>query len=316
MDGTIDALNTISRLVARHGTTSFLPTTVSSAPDLLGATVKRLGSILDRTFDGAQPLGIHLEGPFISNTKRGTHRADKILAPDATMFADWIQKSAGGLKLLTLAPELDGVNDLIELAERAGIHVAMGHSNASYEEAVAAAGRGIRYAVHTFNAMRGFTHRDPGIVGAILADDRIYAEIICDGIHVNPEVVRIFARAKPRNRVLLVTDAMSATGMPDGEYSLGGEKVKMVQGVCRDSDGRLAGSTLTQDAALRNFVAWTGMTLQDALFGLTCNPAQTLNLTGRGRIEPGSRADLVMLDNELHVVRTIVDGRQVFERHA
>lgn len=314
MDATHDALNTVSRVLARHGTTSFLPTTVSSPADILGTVIAQLGSLIDRTFDGAQPVGIHLEGPFINNTKRGTHRADKILPPNPALLSDWIRLSAGQLKLLTLAPELSGADELIGLAEKAGIRVAMGHSNASYEEALAAIERGVCYAVHTFNAMREFTHRDPGITGAVLADDRIFAEIIADGVHVHPEVVKIFARVKQRDRVLLVTDATSATGMADGQYLLGKEKVNVVNGVCRDAEGRLAGSTLTQEVGLRNFMDWTGATLQDALFGVTLNPALALQLEGRGRIEPGNRADFVVMNDQFQIVKTFVAGKLVFER--
>ena len=163
--------------------------------------------------------------------------------------------------------------------------------------------------------MRDFRHRDSGIIGAVLSDDRVYAEIISDGIHVSPEVIKIFARSKGHERILLVTDAISATGMPDGRHVLGTETVEVKNGICRDAEGRLAGSTLTQDAALRNFVSFTGMRMEDAIFGLTLNPARALNLQGRGRIEPGSFADLTMLDDGLRVVRTFARGKLVFERH-
>jgi len=192
----------------------------------------------------------------------------------------------------------------------------MGHSNASFDEAAAAVDNGTHYAVHTFNAMRAFSHRDSGIVGTVLSDDRVFAEIIADGIHVSPEVVRIFARSKGRERILLVTDAISATGMPDGIYGLGTDTVQVRGGVCRDDEGRLAGSTLTQDAALRNFIAYSGMRLDDALFGLTLNPARALKLEGRGCIEPGAHADLVILDDALRVMKTIAEGRLVYERHS
>jgi N-acetylglucosamine-6-phosphate deacetylase len=202
------------------------------------------------------------------------------------------------------------------LACGSGITVGMGHSDASFIEASAAADDGTHYSVHTFNAMRAFSHRDSGIVGAVLSNDRIYAEIIADGIHVSPEVIHIFARAKGRDRVLLVTDAISATGMPDGNYVLGTDTVRVQGGVCRDGEGRLAGSTLTQDAALRNFVSFSGMRMDDAVFSLTLNPARALNLDGRGCIEPGAHADLAMLDSGLRVMKTIAGGRLVFERHS
>ena len=164
--------------------------------------------------------------------------------------------------------------------------------------------------------MRAFSHRNSGIAGAVLSDDRIFAEIIADGVHVSPEVVRIFARSKGRERILLVTDAISATGMPDGRYTLGTDEVQVHAGICRDDEGRLAGSTLTQDAALRNFIAYSGMRMEDAVFGLTLNPARALKLEGRGCIEPGAHADLVMLNNELRVMKTFAEGRRVFEGHS
>jgi N-acetylglucosamine-6-phosphate deacetylase len=213
-----------------------------------------------------------------------------------------------------MAPEVEGATTLLSFANHFGVTVAMGHSNATFEEAKAAAERGVCYAVHTFNAMRALTHRDPGIVGEILADDRIFAEIIADGVHVDEAVVRIFARAKGNSRVLLVTDAISATDMPDGAYRLGGSPVNVLNGVCRDGEGRLAGSTLTQEVALQNFVNWTGWTLQDALRGLTLNPAQALKLHGKGTLEPGADADVVIADQQFRVMKTLVGGRIVFER--
>jgi len=314
MDATLASMNTISRTLASHGTTSFLPTTVSAPPEILGSTLDRLSPLLQESFEGAKPIGIHLEGPFISGQKRGTHRENNIRLPDQSLLSSWISRASGNLKLLTMAPELDGANPVADFARASGVTVAMGHSNASFEEAFAASENGTHYAVHTFNAMRGFSHRDSGIVGAVLSDDRIFAEIIADGIHVRPEVVRIFARSKGRERILLVTDAISATGMPDGTYNLGTDKVEVRAGVCRDNEGRLAGSTLTQDAALRNFVAYSGMRMDDAIFGLTWNPARALKLEGRGCIEPGAHADMVMLDDALRVVKTFSEGRLVFER--
>jgi N-acetylglucosamine-6-phosphate deacetylase len=316
MDATFASMNTISRTLASHGTTSFLPTTVSAPPEILGSTLDRLSPLLQKSFEGARPIGIHLEGPFISGQKRGTHREIHVRLPDETLLSDWINRAHGTLKLLTMAPELDGAVTVARFARAAGVTVAMGHSNASFDEAMAAADNGTHYAVHTFNAMRAFSHRDSGIAGAVLSDDRIFAEIIADGIHVSPEVVRIFARSKGRDRILLVTDAISATGMPDGRYNLGTDKVQVQSGICRDDEGRLAGSTLAQDTAMRNFIAYSGMRMEDAIFGLTLNPARALKLEGRGCIEPGAYADLVMLSDELRVMKTFAEGRLAFEGHA
>ena len=314
MDGSHEALNVVSRIVARHGTTSFLPTTVSSPPDILTRTVEKIGNVLQHTFEGAQPLGIHLEGPFINTNRRGTHKATHIVAPDLDLLHRWISQSQGSVKLITIAPELDPDHTISTMAEKYGVRVAMGHSNATFEEATAAVGHGVCYAVHTFNAMRSLSHRDPGIVGTVLSDDRVFAEIIADGVHVDPSLVRIFARAKQARRILLVTDATSATDMPDGEYILGPDRVIVNNGVCRDSEGRLAGSTLTQEVALKNFITWTGFSLENAIFGLTENPAHALSLHGKGVIGPGADADLAVFDHNFHVVKTFVAGKLVFER--
>jgi N-acetylglucosamine-6-phosphate deacetylase len=279
---------------------------------MLGKAVEKIAASLPRTFDGARPIGIHLEGPFISAAKRGTHKADNVLAPNAALFQKWLQGSNHSIRLLTIAPELEGIDSVLRIAGEAGVTVAMGHSNATFDQARAAADRGVCYAVHTFNAMREFSHRDPGIVGTVLSDDRVYAEIIADGIHVDPAVVRFFARAKGKTRVLLVTDATSATDMPDGRYVLGCDTVDVINGTCRDAEGRLAGSTLTQELAFRNFVEWTDFAFEDALLGLTLNPARALGLDNKGVIEPGADADIAVLDHNFRVTRTFVGGRLVW----
>lgn len=313
MEGSFEALNTISRALARHGTTSFLATTVSAPPNILSETLSRLGPLLTRTFAGATPLGIHLEGPFICGAKRGTHPGASIMDPDSVLLGEWISASKSSIRLLTLAPELAGSQALVTLALAQGVRVAMGHSDATLDEATAAAEYGVHYAVHTFNAMRQFLPRDPGIIGAVLSDDRIFAEIIADGVHVHPSVVRFFAKAKGPERILLVTDAISATGMPEGNYPLGRETVTVLGGICRDHDGHLAGSTLTQDTALRNFMNWSGFSLQESLLALTVNPAKALGLPGKGMIEPGADADLTFMDARHRVVRTFVGGNPVFD---
>jgi len=314
MQGSYEVLNDVSRILVRHGTTSFLPTTVSSPPNVLSDAVQHLGTSMLKSFDGATPLGIHLEGPFISTSKRGTHKASHLLPPDAQLFENWVRLSGSRIRLMTVAPELDGIEALLSAARQHGVNVAMGHSNATLQQAAAAADRGICYAVHTFNAMRPFSHRDPGIVGTVLADNRIFAEIIADGVHVDEAAIQVFARSTGKMRVILATDATSATDMPDGQYDLGGDSVQVVNGICRDKEGRLAGSTLTQEIAVRNFAAWTGWSFEDAVLGLTLNPAKALGLKSKGTLEPGADADVVILDKDLHVIKTIVAGRLVFDR--
>jgi N-acetylglucosamine-6-phosphate deacetylase len=316
MDATPESMSTICRALARHGTTAFLPTTVSAPVEALSSAIERIADLIRTPSAGAQPLGIHMEGPFLNVEKRGTHQPSHVRLPDGMLLSNWITRSKGTIRLLTIAPELEGAAKVSTQGREFGVVVAMGHSNASFAQASAAADAGTRYAVHTFNAMRQFSHRDPGIVGAVLTDERIFAEIIADGIHVAPETVRLFAKAKGPARILLATDGTSATGMPDGAYALGSRQVQVRGGICRDEEGRLAGSTLTQDRALRNLLDWTRMSLADALLGLTVNPATALSLEGRGRIAPGAFADLTLLDQNLQVSRTYVAGAVVFDRSA
>jgi len=255
-----------------------------------------------------------LEGPFISAAKRGTHQEANVLVPDAELFARWIRASQDSVRLVTIAPELEGIDAVITVARDSGVLLAMGHSNATLPEAARAAAAGVCYAVHTFNAMRGFSHRDPGIVGEVLSNDRIFAEIIADGIHVHPTVVRLLARAKGSTRVLLITDAISAADMPNGRYFLGPGYVNVVNGICRDSEGRLAGSTLTQEVALRNFVHWTEWPIEEAIFGVTLNAAKALQLEKKGLLEPGADADVVIFDPQFRIMKTFVGGKLVFDR--
>jgi N-acetylglucosamine-6-phosphate deacetylase len=313
MEGSYEALNIVSRTLSRHGTTSFLATTVTSPPETLTLAIEKIGTHVAKAFDGAQPLGIHLEGPFINPIKRGTHNAANISLPDADLFQKLIRAGNTSIRLLTIAPELAGAQELLRIAKASHISVAMGHSNATFQEAQSAVENGIRYAVHTFNAMRAFSHRDPGIVGEVLWDDRIFAEVIADGIHVDRSVIGLFARVKSKTRVLLVTDAVSATDMPNGRYLLGNEVVNVTGGVCHDSEGRLAGSTLTQEVALRNFVEWSGWPFQDALLAATLNPAQVLGLEKKGNLEPGADADVVLMDHTFRVMKTFVKGNLVFD---
>jgi N-acetylglucosamine-6-phosphate deacetylase len=315
MECTAESLNAVCRILVRHGTTSFLPTTVSSPPDVLTRAVERLALAIPECHGGAVPLGIHLEGPFLNVAKRGTHKVANLSIVDIGLLERCVRLSRNTIRLLTIAPELEGADLLMTAAERVlGLTIAMGHSNATFSEAKTAVDRGVCYAVHTFNAMRAFSHRDPGIIGEVLADDRVFAEIIADGVHVDASVVRVFARAKGVRRVLLVTDATSATDMPDGRYTLGEDVVKVVNGICRDTDGHLAGSTLTQEVALRNFMEWTEWPLEDALPALTLNPATALKLKDKGILQEGADADVVILDKNFRVMKTFVAGRLVFDR--
>ncbi|MGH9962883.1 MAG: N-acetylglucosamine-6-phosphate deacetylase, partial [Pyrinomonadaceae bacterium] len=290
-------------------TTSYLATTVTASPITTIQAVESLGKLMQEEIEGARILGLHLEGPFISEKKRGVHPPEYIRNPSARIFDELVKMSNSQVKLITLAPENPGAREFIEHIRSKGIVVSLGHSNASCEVARQAILAGATNATHTFNAMRDFNHREPGILGAVLTDSRVWAELIADGVHVDPTAVEMLLRCKGTRKILLITDAIAATGMPDGDYQVGSVSVKVSQGVCRSPEGVLAGSTLTQDAALRNMVGWTGIPVEEAIYMLTRNPAESLGVSGsKGSVQPGKDADLVLLDDNLRVQATVCEG--------
>ena len=309
MEGTTEALEAISRFLAAHGTTSFLATTVTASPIATLQAVEALGRQMDRPLPGARMLGLHLEGPFINPEKRGAHSARHIRPPSTLILEQLLARSGHRVKLITLAPEVEGSLELIRFARSRGVVVSLGHSNATLEETMAAIDLGAGNATHLFNAMRSFSHRDPGILGAVLTTPRIRAELIADGVHVSPAAVDLCLRCKGAGRILLISDSVSATGMPEGQYRLADMEITLAEGVCRTPDGTLAGSILTQDQALRNMVRWSGLPVHTLLGMLTRNPAQSLGIaSGKGTLAPGHDADMVLLDQDLRVHTTIVQG--------
>lgn len=323
MDATPEAIQRMSHFHAQHGTTALLPTTMTGPASETQAAVEAVTAFLassDKTTAadekpdaGARVLGVHLEGPFISPEFPGAQPAIHIRPPDLEEFARLVE--AGPVRMMTLAPEQPGALGLIDVATRRGVVTVLGHTNASYAECQAAVLHGLSQATHTYNAMRGLHHREPGALGAVLSDARIDAQLIADNVHVHPAAMNILARCKGAARTLLITDAMRAAGLPPGEYTLGGQPVTMQNGECRLADGTLAGSVLTMERALKNFVAATGWTLAQAWPVSSYVPARTLGLHQKfGLISPGYAADLVVLDAELDVVATIVDGRIVYLR--
>ncbi len=315
MDGTPAALSAIGRFLATRGVGAYLPTTVTAPND---ATLRALAGIAkyiasaeaSSENNGAQPLGIHLEGPFISHGKRGVHPPDLIQPPSIPVFEKFWEASEGRIRLITIAPEIEGAVELIEHVTKLGVRVSLGHSNANTAEAERGLAAGGVSATHTFNAMRALDHRDPGILGTVLDTDSLFAELICDGIHVHPALVRLFWKAKGRDRAILVTDGMSATGMPEGEYLLAGMKVTVKDGRCTH-DGVLAGSVLTLDRAARNFRAFTSASLGDTLRLVTANPA---TLTGfgaeQGAIALGRPANITVLTSAGEVAAIYLRGRK------
>jgi N-acetylglucosamine-6-phosphate deacetylase len=313
MEATPEALKAISGFLASRGTGSYLATTVTAPLDATLRSLSGLARLLAAPpKDGqARPIGIHLEGPFLSHAKRGVHPPEYLLAPDIALFDRMFEAAEGWVRLMTLAPELPGAAELAAHATARGVRVSVGHSNATAAETRAAMAAGAVSATHTYNAMRALDHQEPGILGTVLTADSLYAELICDGIHNKPEMVKLWWRAKGPERAILVTDAMSATGMPDGTYMLGGFAVQVADGRAT-LDGVLAGSVLTLDRALTNFVAFTGAPLDQALRLLTVNPAAMTGLDAQtGSLTVGAVANLVVLDEAGSLAASIVNGRQV-----
>ncbi len=317
MEASAPALDRITSTAASHGTTSFLATTVTAPVEETCRSLEGIAAYIrsHETPDDSQAgrlaaeiLGIHLEGPFISHACRGVHPPRSIAKPSAELLEQFLKAADGRAKILTLAPELPGALELIAVAVAAKLVVALGHTNADYDQARAAIHAGARHAVHTYNAMRPFSHRDPGVVGAILTDPEVTAEIIADLIHVAAPAIQVLIGSKGFDTVLLVSDGMAATGMPDGNYRLGTFEVSVKDGVCRNAEGKLAGSTLTLDRALRNVVG-LGVPLKDAVRMATVLPARRLGLAGKkGIIAPGADADLVVLTPDLRVAGVMTRG--------
>ncbi len=316
MDGSRESLETVSETLARHGTTSFLATTLSAPDSDTEAAITGFAAHHAAVTEGAFPLGIHMEGPYLNPVRRGTHTASYLKNTSVPAFRRFVELSGHTVRKMTVAPEMDKGLQLIREAVRLGIQISLGHSDATVEQARDAVDAGASQATHTFNAMRPFHQREPGILGLVLTDDRVYAEVIADGIHVHPAAIRMLIRMKGVHRVLLVTDGLSAVDMPDGRYPLGDSIIVVERGECRDTGGALAGSTLTLDRAVRNLTDWLGLPLEQALVAATASPARSLGIADRkGIIAPGTDADLVFLDTGLNVVKTMVQGRVVYSRN-
>lgn len=312
MESDPEALPAVERLLAAHGVSSYFPTTVTAPTDKTLAALGRLADAMEATVPGgerARPVGIHLEGPFISHARRGVHPAEYLLLPTLKMFDRFWQAARGQVRMMTIAPELEGAAEVIAEATRRGVCVSLGHSDARQDAARAGIASGARHATHTFNAMRPLGHRDPGILGEVLTNSRLTADIIADGIHVDPVVVNLFLHSKGPEAAILVSDGIAATGMPDGRYRLGSFEVDVKDGRCT-ANGTLAGSVLTLDRAVRNVMGFGQWDLQRAVRLATLNPARITGFGGKkGCLAAGAQADMVVLSSTGEVRKTIIGGR-------
>jgi len=316
MDGTQKALKTIATALPREGTTSFLATTMTSGKTQIDRALKNISAFreLKRT-EGAELLGVHLEGPFLSKAKAGAQPKNDIIKPNIELLKHWQQLAQGSIRLVTLAPEEEGGLELVRFLQDSGIVASIGHSNATYDEAAKAIANGITHCTHLFNGMTGLHHREPGTVGAALLHDRVRCELIVDGVHIRPEVVNLVFRTKGKNGIVLVTDSIRGKCLNAGIFELAGQSVTVDGKKAVLHDGTLAGSILRMIDAVKLMIDFTRCHLTEAIQMATETPAKQIGIFHRkGSIAVGKDADIVVLNEQLDVVMTICRGHITFQK--
>ncbi|MGI6777850.1 MAG: N-acetylglucosamine-6-phosphate deacetylase [Acetivibrionales bacterium] len=309
MEGTAEAMETISKAVAKNGVTAFLATTMTMDWDRISCTLNQIRLSMKEELPGAQLIGAHLEGPFINIRYKGAQNPEYIIAPSWEL----IEPYKDVIKIVTLAPELDGAKKIIQKLKDNNIVASMGHSSASYEQAMEGIDVGISHCTHLFNAMTGIHHRNPGMACAALSSD-IYCEMIADTIHVHPGVFELVKKAKGIDRIILITDCMEAGGMVDGTYSLGGQIVSVKGGAARLADGTLAGSILKLNQALYNFYKNTDTQLHEVFRMGSLNPAKELMINDKkGSVSIGKDADFILIDEDFNVKSTYIKGKCIYD---
>lgn len=314
MDSTIEAIDSIGKYHLQNGVTSYLGTVLTQSYENIVEAVKNIANYENKE-NSSQILGIHLEGPFFSHSKKGAQPDKFIRDPDIIFIKELIKISDNKLKMVSIAPEKDGALELIRYLKEKNVAVSMAHSNATYEEAMNGINNGATISTHLYNGMRSFNHREPGIVGASLTDDRVCCELICDRIHLHDAAIKLALKAKGTDKAVLVSDAMRAAGLKDGEFELGGQKVMVINGEARLSDGSLAGSTLNLNKAVYNMVKFLNVPIHEAVKMASLSPARAIGVhVNKGSIEVGKDADILLLDDNVNVSCVIKGGNVIFKK--
>ncbi|WP_082233239.1 N-acetylglucosamine-6-phosphate deacetylase [Halobacillus massiliensis] len=317
MDATSEALEGITKQLPAEGTTSFLATTMTQSSENISCALKNAASFIEKQYEdgSAEVLGVHLEGPFIAKNKAGAQPLEHISSPSISQFNLWQKESGGTIRLVTLAPEVEGGLELIEHLTKSGVTASIGHSEATYIQVEKAVEKGARHITHLFNQMSGLHHREPGVVGAALLNDKLKVEMIVDYVHSRPEAVKLAYQNTHAARTILITDAMRAKCLPEGTYDLGGQQVEVQGKEARLKDGTLAGSILTLDEAVRNMKSNLNLSLEDIVKITSSNAAEQLNVIDRkGSIAEGKDADLVIMDENFEVIMTLCRGVMAYQR--
>ena len=316
MDGSIDDLKNIATALAKEGTTSFLATTMTQSVENIKKALTAVKEYKEQNIsEGAEIVGVHLEGPFIAKEAIGAQPLEYVASPSVDVFKVYEEASGNNIKLVSLAPEVEGSSELIHYLASKKIVASIGHTVATFKDVEKAVNDGATNITHTYHAMKGLHHREAGTVGGALMFDELYAEIICDGIHVSAPAIKVLYKNKPHDKFVLITDAMRAKHMPDGDYELGGQPVIVKNNEARLPNGVLAGSVLRMNHAVRNVMKFLDLPLEEVVKYATINPARNLGIDSTvGSIKVGKRANLVVVDENLEVYMTIRDGVIIYQK--
>ncbi len=314
MDGTVKDITTIAKTVAAEGTTSFLVTTMTQSPENINKALSAVKEYMELSPEGgARVLGVHLEGPFIAAAHKGAQPLEYVAAPVADVFDGYYETSGKAIRIVSLAPEVDGAKDFIRHLTNLGVVTSIGHTGAKYEDIAKAIPLGASNVTHTYNAQTGLHHREIGTVGSAMLLDELNCELIADTIHVSVPAMKLLVKNKPHDKLTLITDAMRAKGLPDGVSELGGQTVYVKNGEARLEDGTLAGSVLQMNKAVKNMVEKVGVPFTTAIDFATINPAKNLKIDDEaGSIAEGKRADFTVLNANFDVIMTVRGGNVIY----